>query len=204
MHTVEMSALFASDAEDAPGTTLVSGATKPPLGRIPTAVMVALGGGIGAILRWVLTLIEPTTATPTLIEIPWATLAVNVLGCLGLGALHGSLEVRDTQHRWLPPLLGPGFMGGFTTMSTLVMEGSAMIGAHFPTLALFYALGTLLLCLISTGLGILAGHSISRALLTYDRLRGGWSIGRPHLEIDGADVKNVEAENPWLTEEEKQ
>lgn len=168
MHTAEMAALPPSVLED---ELLGSGPVAPPMPRWQMAALVAAGGALGAVLRWTLALIEPTTATTTLIDVPWATFGANLLGCLGLGALSGALEVRPTRQRWLQPLLGPGVFGGFTTMSTLVMEGTAMMGAGFPYLAGVYALATLVLCLLACILGIAAGHRIARALVTYERVR---------------------------------
>ena len=58
------------------------------------------------------------------------------------------------------PLLGTGLCGGFTTMSTVVLGGSAMIGADFPLLALLYAALTLALCLGAIVLGLLLGNRL--------------------------------------------
>ncbi len=82
-----------------------------------------------------------------------------MLGSLGLGALNGVLEVREGRP-WMRPLLGTGLCGGFTTMSTVVLEGSAMIGADFPLLALLYAALTLALCLGAIVLGLLLGNRL--------------------------------------------
>lgn len=159
MHTVEMAALPGVELEDA---ALTADPARPPLTRWQIAALVALGGGIGSLLRWTLTLIGPTTATPTLVEIPWATLTANLLGCIGLGALTGVLESRPARRRWIQPLVGPGMMGGFTTMSTLVLDGSAMMGAGFPYQAGVYALLTLGLCVTGAVLGVIVGHWIGR------------------------------------------
>lgn len=141
--------------------TLGSGPVAPPLSPLRTALLVAAGGGIGAALRFGLALLLPTVTTPTLVELPWATLWVNVIGCLGLGALTGVLEVRRGRS-WLPPLLGTGLCGGFTTLSTVVLEGSAMIGAGFPLIAFVYALTTLVLCLTCVVVGLVGGRRLAR------------------------------------------
>ena len=72
---------------------------------------------------------------------------------------HGVLEVREGRP-WMRPLLGTGLCGGFTTMSTVVLGGSAMIGADFPLLALLYAALTLALCLGAVVLGLLLGNRL--------------------------------------------
>jgi CrcB protein len=158
MHTVEMAALRFVDVTES--DTLGSG---PPPVRLPAwrvGLLVAAGGALGAMLRFALTVLAPAVTTPTLVEIPWATLIVNLLGCLGLGTLNGYLEISPGRP-WMHPLLGTGLCGGFTTMSTVVLEGSAMIGADFPILALIYAGLTLVLCLAAVVAGLLLGHRIA-------------------------------------------
>jgi CrcB protein len=59
------------------------------------------------------------------------------------------------------PLLGTGLCGGFTTMSTVVLEGSAMIGADFPLLALSYAGLTLVLGLAAVVAGLILGRRLA-------------------------------------------
>lgn len=157
MHTVEMAAL--RDVVVADSETLVSGPVRPAPASWRIALLVAAGGALGAMLRFLLTVLDPAVTTPTLVEMPWTTLTVNVLGSLGLGALNGVLEVREGRP-WMRPLLGTGLCGGFTTMSAVVLEGSAMIGADFPLLALLYAALTLALCLGAVVLGLLLGNRL--------------------------------------------
>src|SRR5699024_2030142 len=126
-----------------------------------TALLVAAGGGVGAALRLIVTLSMPAVTTPTLVEVPWATLWVNLIGCLGLGALVGALEIRPGRP-WMRPLLGTGLCGGFTTMSSVVLEGSAMIGAEFPIPALGYAVATVGLCLGAVLTGFVLGRRLAR------------------------------------------
>lgn len=126
-----------------------------------TAMLVMAGGTLGAMLRFALTVLSPTVTTPTLVELPWATLWVNLLGCLGLGLLNGVLEVRVSRP-WLQPLLGTGLCGGFTSFSVVVLEGSAMIGADFPVLAMTYTVVTVVLCLSGIVLGLVGGRRLAR------------------------------------------
>lgn len=169
MHTVEMAALVVEPEDE--HDVLGSGPVPEQLARWRIAALVAAGGAIGAIARWVLGLIEPSTTTPTLIELPLATLAVNVVGCLLLGVLTGEIEVRGPVRAWVRPFAGPGLCGGFTTMSTLVLEGSAMVGAGFSMLAAIYGIVTLILSFAATALGLALGTRIGRALRTYETLR---------------------------------
>ncbi|GAA1489224.1 hypothetical protein GCM10009626_19700 [Brachybacterium sacelli] len=173
MQTVEMAALRLEDVSD--GDTFGSGPVQARLTPRRTALLVAAGGAIGALLRFVLMVISPTVATPTLVELPWATLWANVLGCLILGTLTGVLEVRPGRP-WMLPLLGTGLCGGFTTMSTVVLEGSAMIGADFPMQAFAYALATVFGCLGAMVGGLLGGRRLAhRAAARSDRAGRGAS-----------------------------
>ncbi|MDN5599663.1 MAG: fluoride efflux transporter FluC [Brachybacterium sp.] len=162
MQTVEMAALRYEEVIES--ETLDSGPVHHESVPWRVALLVAAGGALGAMLRFGLTVLAPTVTTPTLVELPWATLGVNLLGCLGLGLLNGMLEVR--AHRpWLQPLLGTGLCGGFTSFSSVVLEGSAMIGADFPVLAMTYTLATVIVCLAGIVLGLLGGRRLARRQL---------------------------------------
>lgn len=79
-----------------------------------TALLVAVGGGLGAVLRWQLsTKARAKGATPA-----GGTLLVNVLGSFVLGVLAGWGSRPD----WVMPLLGVGVCGGLTTFSTHALE----------------------------------------------------------------------------------
>ncbi len=162
MRTVEMAALRAEDLED-----LHVGAPPGVMRPLPVhtaALLVAAGGAVGAILRFTIAVLVPTVLTPTLIETPWPTLWVNVMGCLAFGAIAGHAEIRVAQP-WVMPLLGTGLCGGFTSMSTVVLEGSAMFGADFPLQAMLYGSLTLVLCLGASIAGLLAGRAAARGRL---------------------------------------
>jgi CrcB protein len=49
----------------------------------------------------------------------------------------------------LPPLLGPGLLGGFTTLSTYAEQARALAAAGRTALAGAYVLGTLAACLVA-------------------------------------------------------
>tara|TARA_B100000900_G_scaffold232075_1_gene197119 strand:+ start:751 stop:1119 length:369 start_codon:yes stop_codon:yes gene_type:complete len=109
------------------------------------ALLVAAGGALGALGRWAI------GSSSTGMEFPWATLGINLIGSLMLGVLaaafsSGSISKDATL------LLGIGFMGAFTTMSTYSIEvvGMGESGA-FGALAVYVvvtALGCPLLALL--------------------------------------------------------
>lgn len=80
-------------------------------------VLAALGGALGALARW-----GVAEALPPASGWPWATLMVNLAGCLLLGALVAVLAVRFADATWPRPLLAVGVLGGFTTYSAFALE----------------------------------------------------------------------------------
>ncbi len=105
-------------------------------------VAVALGGALGAVLRWAL-----GDAVPDGAGFPWTTFAVNVTGSLVLAGLPVFDVVR--RHRILAAALGPGLLGGYTTLSAYSEQTRALLAAGQTTTALLYLLGTLAACLVA-------------------------------------------------------
>ena len=77
-------------------------------------LLVFLGGGLGSVFRWA---IARLSLIGTGTEFPWATLAVNLFGCLVVGFVVGALDAGLLPPR-VRPLLVAGFIGGMTTFST--------------------------------------------------------------------------------------
>ena len=114
----------------------------------PTAaalVAVAIGGALGAILRWWLGQLVPDGD-----GFPWTTFTINVTGSLVLALLPAIAAVR---HR--PAIaagLGPGVLGGYTTLSTYAAQARALLAGGQAWLAAAYVFGTLAACLVAVGL----------------------------------------------------
>lgn len=68
---------------------------------------------------------------------PWGILAVNIVGCLGMGLLAGWLG-RSGGPEQARLLLGVGLLGGFTTMSAFALD-TVTLWARAPMTALTYA-----------------------------------------------------------------
>jgi CrcB protein len=77
-------------------------------------------------------------------RLPLATLLINVTGAFALGLLGVLLWERLPPIRYLRPLLGIGFLGAYTTFSTMAMEGVRLLDGGRPGLAVGYWLVTLL------------------------------------------------------------
>ena len=107
-----------------------------------TYLAVALGGALGAALRWWLGDTVPDGA-----GFPWSTFAINVSGSLALACLPLSAAVR--HHQRLAAGLGPGLLGGYTTMSSFSEQTRALLADGQTATALFYLFGTLAACVVA-------------------------------------------------------
>ncbi|MGY1770180.1 CrcB family protein [Blastococcus sp. SYSU D00813] len=81
-------------------------------------LLAALGGALGALARLGVGTALPASPGGW----PWATLLVNLTGCLLLGLLLGAVLPRFPGRPWLRPLLGTGVLGGYTTYSTFAVD----------------------------------------------------------------------------------
>lgn len=81
--------------------------------------VVALGGGLGAMLRYGL---STTVSRSVITAFPAGTLAVNVLGCLLMGLLMGFIEYRSSLGPQTRLLLTTGLLGSLTTFSAVGFE----------------------------------------------------------------------------------
>lgn len=80
-----------------------------------TFLLVFLGGGIGAVLRYGISCLAPLKSA----QFPWSTLVSNVLAALIAGALVYSFKSLDPKKHLL---LVTGFCGGLSTFSTFSVE----------------------------------------------------------------------------------
>ncbi|RBY80938.1 fluoride efflux transporter CrcB [Geodermatophilus sp. TF02-6] len=103
-------------------------------------LLAALGGAIGALARWGVGTALPHSPAGW----PWATLLVNLTGCLLLGALYAGLAARSPEPVWVRPLLGVGVLGGYTTYSTFAVEVVELTDAGAGALAAGYVLVSVL------------------------------------------------------------
>ncbi len=116
-------------------------------------VLVGLGGGLGAIARYLGGVGYGRAFGP---ERSWlATGVVNILGGLLMGLLVGWLAQRGGagQERWRL-LLGVGGLGGFTTFSTFSLETLGMMQRRQEGLAAAYALGSVVLSVAAVFVGL--------------------------------------------------
>ncbi len=127
-------------------------------------VAAALGGSLGALARWGVAESFPADAFPADAGgWPWATLLVNLTGCLLLGLLLGLVFVRFPDSPWLRPFLGTGVLGGFTTYSAFAGETVQQADAGRWGPAAGYVLASVVGGIAAAALGTLAGRVLSRS-----------------------------------------
>ncbi|WP_134740163.1 CrcB family protein [Nocardioides sp. 503] len=115
----------------------------PPLPRLLGAV--AIGGALGALLRYALGELAPDGS-----GFPWTTLAINVSGAGTLALLPALRAVR--RSRVVATALGPGLLGGYTTLSATSEQSRHLLDQGRPALAAAYLLGTLAASLVAVAL----------------------------------------------------
>ena len=115
------------------------------------AACVFVGGGLGACLRWALSL----ALNPVSHVVPLGTLAVNLIG----GYLIGVAAAWFALNHALPPewrlFAVTGVLGGFTTFSAFSNEVVSLIAEGHPGWAAVTASAHLFGSLALTALGIL-------------------------------------------------
>jgi CrcB protein len=114
------------------------------------------GGGIGAVLRYLLQgFVQERAAAARgwAALFPWGTLAVNLSGCFAIGLLAGLFESRWLAAPTLRSFVLIGVLGGFTTFSTFGFETFALARAGGWVLALGNVAASVLLGLAGVALG---------------------------------------------------
>jgi fluoride exporter len=114
---------------------------------------VAAGGGIGSVVRYLL-----SAAFPAGHGFPWAIFAVNVSGCFLLGLLMVYLLEVWPPRRFLRPFLAIGLLGGYTTFSTYAGGVMTLLIGHAPALADAYALSSIVAALGAVWFGMRAAR----------------------------------------------
>ena len=87
--------------------------------------ILAIGAGsfIGGVARYLVSLAMKGIGR----DFPWATLCVNLLGCLLIGLLWGILSRNASENTSWGLFLTVGLCGGFTTFSTFSKEALTML-----------------------------------------------------------------------------
>ena len=144
-------------ADDA-GRDLLDEPVLPLLGlSAGTLAAVFVGGAVGTVSRY---LLEAHHAAGSG-TFPWVTVLVNLCGSLAIGFLVPLTEYVTPRAPLLRPLVLIGFLGGWTTYSTLAVEAT-LLGKSGEV-------GTCLVYLVATVAGglllVVVGHAAGRKVM---------------------------------------
>ncbi len=117
--------------------------------------LVAIGGVIGAVARFLLSVVLPHGGTAW----PWATFVANILGCLVIGYFATWLLQNlppisvSAQAARIRAFVVTGVLGGFTTFSSFAVETHAMAAGGRRFMALLYVVLSMVIGLLAVWLG---------------------------------------------------
>jgi CrcB protein len=145
--------------------------TEPPQHRrVPAWAHVALGGLFGAAARDAVHQALPAAGG----AFPWATFVVNLSGAFALGVLLEALVRAGGdrgRRRQARLVLGTGFLGAFTTYSTLAVEADLLVRGAHAVVAVLYVAASVVggLLTVTAGMTVAAGgHRWQQARLAVD------------------------------------
>ena len=119
--------------------------------------LVALGGGVGSVLRYAAGLF---ITKPAYDLFPWATLSVNLIGCLLIGIVAALLPQQIGKTDLLRVLLISGVLGGFTTFSAFSLDSISLLEKGHLTMAIVYIAASVAGGILATLLGLFATRHV--------------------------------------------
>jgi CrcB protein len=132
----------------------VQGETKEA--RWAGVVAIALGGALGALMRFGLAELFPVEPG----AFPTTTFAENMIGCFGLGLVLTLLLERWRGLRYARPFLCIGLLGAFTTFSSFAVEADHLIDGGQAGLAFGYVLASVVGGVALALAGVVAARAV--------------------------------------------
>ena len=118
---------------------------------IKNILLVGLGGAVGAMLRYGVTLLCNAISWSTNL----GTFLVNIIGSFAMGFLVSCCSGSP----WLL-MATVGICGGFTTFSTFSMQSVTLLQQGKYGMAALYILGTIIVCIAFAAIGCYVGQRI--------------------------------------------
>jgi len=122
-----------------------------------TMAAILVGGALGTVARYLLEAHHPLAPG----DFPWVTLVVNLTGSFAIGLLLPLTEHVTHRFPVVRPLVVVGFLGGWTTYSTLAVDAVLLARHGDAATCVAYLVAT-----VAGGLAlVVAGHALGRRLV---------------------------------------
>jgi CrcB protein len=122
-----------------------------------TIVAIGIAGAAGALARYGL---EGLVVRRASTSFPWGTFVVNVTGAFVLGFVLTLMTEQLTTASWVRSAIAIGFLGAYTTFSTLTYESYRLLEDGAVALAAANILGSSAAGLVAVYLGVVAGRAL--------------------------------------------
>ena len=114
-------------------------------------VLVFLGGGIGTVLRFIISKLIPHNDS----GFPWSTFSANLIGCFIIGLISGYFfKTSSTNQSDILLFATVGICGGFTTFSTFAYENINFLKSGDFIFFITYTLGSFILGILMVYFGL--------------------------------------------------
>ncbi len=111
---------------------------------------IAIGGALGAMSRYGLTLLIPVSSN----GFPWAIWFANVLGSILIALFYVLIVEKAVLAEQWRFFIIVGFLGALTTFSSFALDGLLLWQNGELVIALTYIVSTVLACLVCAGLTV--------------------------------------------------
>jgi len=127
--------------------------------NLPPTVLLAIfvGGVAGGLARYGIGEAWP----PRTDGFPWDIFAINVAGAFALAVLLVLVLEVLPRTQYVRPALGTGFLGAFTTFSSLATAADHLLAHGHPGLAIVYVAGSLFGGMAAAALGLFGARGLS-------------------------------------------
>jgi CrcB protein len=122
---------------------------------VRTTVTVACAGALGALARYGA---GGLVARANRSAFPWETFAINVTGSFALGLVFTLLAERWAAPPWLRSAATIGFLGSYTTFSTLAFESYRLVEDRAILLGMLNLAASCAAGLAAVWLGVVLGR----------------------------------------------
>jgi fluoride exporter len=124
---------------------------------LKTIFYIAIGGGIGSVLRYLTSLLVGKYCHSVF---PYGTFLANIIGCLLIGLFVGYFEKNVLLSKELKFFLVTGLCGGYTTFSAFSNENVQLVQNNQMGMALLYTALSVVIGFTATWAGLLIAAKI--------------------------------------------